>query len=131
MNPLRKISCGTSTGFWKNLSAAINGGTSPRILLHVNTVNESFRITPQYYITLFGNNGYWMISTDHSVRNATEKGFDVVLSLPGDMTVEELSSGRQSSFAEFANSEAWGVYWYAIQPTFRAPEIQEMKQALR
>lgn len=127
----KKIACGTYSGYWKNLAPDTSERYTPSILLHVITSAESFTFTPKYFITLYGNCDYWMISTENSVCNATAHGFDVVLRLPEDISIEDFSFGGHSSFADFANAEAWGVYWYAVAPTFRGPEIPDTMQAKR
>lgn len=130
MNTRRKIESGTFAGFWKNIAQDACCGSN-RIILHVNTNDRDFATTPRFHITLFGNNSYWMISTDHAVYNASPHGFDVVLQLPDDVTVEDISAGKQHSFADMANMEAWGVYWFAVVPDYRAPWVPDAIPSVR
>jgi len=129
MNTNRKIACGTHRGFWKNVSSPNPGFNAPHIWLHVDTSEHEFICTPKYFITLFGNNNYWLINCSDAVYNENKNGFDVYLKLPEGFMVEDLSSDQESSFADFANREEWGVYWFALEISYRAPQVFEALQA--
>ena len=129
MNPNKKIASGTYRGFWKNASSPTQFIAAPHICLHVDTSDGGFVCTPSYFITLYGNNGYWMINSSEAVFNPTKNGFDVYLRLPEGFSVDDISTRKCTTLAELANKEEWGVYWYAVEYSYRAPMVAEVMQA--
>jgi hypothetical protein len=129
MNSNRKIACSTHRGFWKNVSSPNPVCKESHIWMHVDTGSFEFMCTPKYFITLFGNNNYWMINCADAVYNAGKSGFDVYLKLPDGFMVEDISSNQEASFADFANQEEWGIYWFALEISYRAPIVFEALQA--
>ena len=131
MNPIRKIASGTFRGFWKNLSSPDPVSRTPNIWMHVEINEAEFTCTPNYYITLFGNDRYWMINCNDAVYNATKHGFDVSLKLPQGFSMEDFCGNQGESFADFANKKEWGIYWFALETSYRAPIVFEALQATR
>jgi len=70
-----------------------------------------------------------LINCSDAVYNENKNGFDVYLKLPEGFIIEDIYSNQEVSFAGFANQEEWGVYWFALEISYRAPEVFEALQA--